>query len=941
MSPRTIKQFLFVCLLAGLALAGLVALPAGAAPPVLLVWGLPGAGDGEFNNPSGLAVTGDGKTIYVADSYNHRIQKFTMDGVTATFAASWGTTGITGTADGEFDTPAAVAVDGGGTVYVADTNNHRIQVNSGSGFVTRWGTGSPGADPKDFNSPGGVAVSGTIVYVADSKNNRIKAYDAPSGDLLYLWGVAGSGDGEFNNPIGVATDGADTLYVADSDNNRIQKFAVDGVTATFVSSWGTGGTLLGQFTRPTGVAVDASNNVYVVDSGNNRVQVFDDLGAYQTTWGTYGTDQGQFILVSGIAVDNAGNTYVTDTGNNRIQEFGPLASTPPALPTPSALTFVGEWGPYDSGTVITPTDIALDSAGNVYAVDSSNNRVVEFDGDGKYIRWWDGSATSDGQFINPSGIAISGTRVYVADRGRDLVRVFDPPGTQVAAWTSMYPPVAVAVGNSDTVYVTYAAISGISIFDSDGNYIGQWGGLHTTINDIAVNTAGEVFVSDAWTSDPRVKQFTASGGSLAEFGSSGMGNGQFFTPAGLAIDRGGNIYVADSGNTDHHGRIQQFGSDNGYLFTLDDSALAGHTTPATFNHPGGVAVTRDGSAVYVADTGNNRILKFALAAPPDYVRSFGEYGSGDGQFNKPGGIAVDNPLSVMSAGQVGAQSTSYVYVADTLNRRVQKFTTGGTFKWQWSMWYPNYPNPSDQFVAPASVAYSPKNKWVYVTDAALNRVDAFDPSVEQLLTPDFWKREWGGPGSGNNELWHPIGVAVDKDGLVYVADAGNDRIVKYNSLGIYQAKYGPYLDSTWCPGLSLKRPSGVAVDSTFLYISDTGHNRIVKVRIATGVCVNYWGTMGHGSCPSRQFDAPSGLTVGGGFLTIADTANDRLMKYTTDGLCIGKVGSSGSSPGQFNKVTGVTYDGFGNIFASDTNNNMVKVFEGVWLIWTPVILKNH
>ncbi len=356
-----------------------------------------------------------------------------------------------------------------------------------------------------------------------------------------------------------------------------------------------------------------------------------------------------------------------------------------------------------------------------------------------------------------------------------------------------------------------------------------------------------------------------------------------------------------------------------------------------------MAVTPDGSAIYVADTGNNRILKFAIATPPTYVRSFGEYGSGEGQFNKPGGIAVENPLGVASAGRMGAQAPSYVYVADTLNKRVQKFTSGGAYVWEWSYWMPYYvPGPSDFFVAPAGVAYSPSKKWVYVADAALNRVDAFDPTGNQIVSPDFFKAEWGGLGSGDNQLAHPVGVAIDKYGNVFVADTGNDRIVKYSPTGAYKAKYGPDFSQTaTCPALTLRRPSGIAVDgSGFIYISDTTHNRVIRLS-PSGQCVSYWGSRGSHGCPYREFDGPSGLTVGGGFLTVADTANHRLMKYTTDGLCVGKTGSSGSAPGQFNNVTGVAIDGFGNIYASDTNNNMVKVYEDTWLDWIPVILRNR
>ena len=933
-STRAFKQLLFVCLLAGLALAGLVALPArAAAPPFEFAWGELGAAEGEFNNPAGVAATGDGKIVYVADSYNHRIQKFNVDhtALIATFATSWGTTGIPGTADGEFNTPSAVAVDGSGNVYVADTNNHRIQVNGGSGFVTKWGSGSPGAGDTEFDTPSGVAASGTYVFIADSRNNRIKVYDSSSEKLVYSWGVAGSGDGEFNNPVGVAADGAGYVYVADSDNNRIQKFAVDSVTATFVISWGTAGTLLGQFTRPTGVAVDASNNVYVADSGNNRIQVFDSSGGFVTTWGGFGSGDGEFMLVSGVAVDGDGHSYIADTGNSRIQEFGALSSTPPS-PTPSALALVGEWGQSGSenGNFNTPTDMALDGDGNVYVVDAGNGRIQKFDRDGEFSTTWGSKGPDLGQFNSPTSIAVSGTHVYVADQGNGRVQVFNTGGGFEASWP-FTSPAGIALDSAGNIYVADSRYNLLYKRDSNGGPIMQWGGpgmgdgQFYAIGDVAVNTAGQILVADAEPTGPRVQEFTNTGGFLAKFGGAGTGNGQFFTPASLSIDRGGNIYVADSGNIDHpNGRIQQFGSDNGYLFTIDDSALTGH---GTFNGPRGVAVTGDGSLLYVADTGNNRILKFGLAAPPTYVRSFGEYGSGDGQFNMPGGIAVDNPLSALSAGQAGAQAVGYVYVADTLNSRVQRFTSLGVFVSQWSSWWPY--SPTDRFSAPGGVAYSSFNKWVYVADTFFNRIVYFTPSGGYL-------GQWGTKGTGPYQFDHPVGVAVDALGYVYVTDTGNNRVEKFNSVGSYRYySWGPTISGLNPP---LKRPSGVAVDSLYnVYISDTGNHRIVELD-SKGNLVRTWGSLGGGD---DQFNGPVGITLGGGFATIADTGNNRLMKYSTDGKFIAQVGTRGSAPGQFNNVTGVVYDGYGNVYAADTNNHTVKVFESVWLTWLPVVFKTY
>jgi len=113
-------------------------------------------------------------------------------------------------------------------------------------------------------------------------------------------------------------DGSGNVYVADRDNNRIQKFDASG---TFVTTWGSAGSGNGQFSNPTGVATDGSGNVYVVD-GNNRIQEFDANGAFLTTWGSFGySGNGQFNGSFCVATDGNGNVYVADEGNSRIQKF--------------------------------------------------------------------------------------------------------------------------------------------------------------------------------------------------------------------------------------------------------------------------------------------------------------------------------------------------------------------------------------------------------------------------------------------------------------------------------------------------------------------------------------------------------------------------------------------------------------------------------------------
>src|SRR5262245_32014085 len=130
---------------------------------------------------------------------------------------------------------------------------------------------------------------------------------------LTQWGTRGSGDGQFTYPFGLATDGTGNLYVADAENNRIQKFSGAGA---YLAQWGGpgAGSGDGQFNYPADVATDAAGNVYVADFYNHRVQKFTATGGYLAQWGSFGAGTGQFSYPIGVATDGAGDVYVSEYG---------------------------------------------------------------------------------------------------------------------------------------------------------------------------------------------------------------------------------------------------------------------------------------------------------------------------------------------------------------------------------------------------------------------------------------------------------------------------------------------------------------------------------------------------------------------------------------------------------------------------------------------------
>jgi DNA-binding beta-propeller fold protein YncE len=284
-------------------------------------WGEHGDDNGEFDEPRAVAFDGEGNNIYVADTNNHRIQKFTNDGI---FLTAWG---AKGSGNGEFNDPTGIAVgfspEVTNDVFVTDSGNARIQRFSSAGaFRTAWGT--PGTGNGQFGEPFGIVLDPDgNSYVVDVDLNRVQIFDA-NGAFIRAFGSEGPVPpfGELDDPTGVAiafVGFSFNIYVADLENNRVQVFDFQG-NQQFL--WGSKGNGNGQFDDPWGVAVDKDTNVYVTDYNNHRVQVFTNNGDFITAFGTKGDGDGQFDHPTGIAIDPFTNTiYVADTDNHRIQVF--------------------------------------------------------------------------------------------------------------------------------------------------------------------------------------------------------------------------------------------------------------------------------------------------------------------------------------------------------------------------------------------------------------------------------------------------------------------------------------------------------------------------------------------------------------------------------------------------------------------------------------------
>lgn len=594
-------------------------------------------GTAEFFEPLSVAVDSHGY-VYVADCMNNRVRKIAPDGTVTTLAGNGtqghvdGSGGPNGTA--ELTCPTAVAVDASGNVFDVDWNS--VRKIDPAGNVTTI-AGSPKAGYADgpgavaeFNNLSGIAIdaSGNI-YVGDGENERIRKID-PQGNVTTLAGngIAGFADGtggpsgtaEFDYPRGVAVDGHGNVYVADTNNYRVRKIDTSGNVSTFAGngvqgyvdgSLGPSGTA--EFYGPTDVAISSQGALYIADSESLRIREVDASGTMTTVAGTGGGSpvgwardgtggpygSAQFYMPQGVAVDSQGNVYVGDTWDNRVRKIDPSGNVT-TLAGNGVAGFVD--GPGATAEFSMPCGVAVDALGNVFVADSWNAAIRKIDPDGRVTTLagngffgsvdGPGGPTGPAEFMGPVDVAVdSHDNVYVADARANRIRKIDPSGN-----------------------VTTLAGNGVRGF-ADGTGGASGSAEFNLPYGVAVGAGGELYVAD--NGNERIRRIDTTG-QVTTFAGNGTpgrvdgtggpnGTAEFFGPSSVAVDRRGNVYVAEDPNIvqiDPFGNVTTLAG-TGHLGWVD--GVGEPNGVAAFNDPLGVAVDRLGEYVYVADFGNSRI----------------------------------------------------------------------------------------------------------------------------------------------------------------------------------------------------------------------------------------------------------------------------------------------------------------------------------------------
>ena len=658
--------------------------------------------------------------------------------------------------------------------------------------------------------------------------------------------------------------------------------------------------------------------------------------------GIYCPDDGLFYEPRDVAVDSMDNIYVADTKYHRIQKFklntvyhtkfGDIN-----LDNDQSNTREGD------GEFKSPGGVTVDSSGNVYVADTVNHRIQKLDSDGFFLAKWGGSGTGNGQFSSPTGVAVYRPAVQadLCTGGTPSADSVYTPGSWTAAqafddddqtaWSStdtalphwLRYDLAVSTAVKSYTLTAYFTMTGKmpedwtfegyngTTWDTLDTRTGETGwaanekrtfscanqnevyqyyrinitkngsGNRTIIGEMEIFDDGyRVFVADR--GNDRIQEFNSSGSYLNQWGSYGSANGDFDTPGSVAVDSSGNVYVADTGNH----RVQKFDSSGTYLTKSGktDTPFYGSAN-GEFNSPSGIALDTSGN-IYVADTGNNRIQK--LSSIGAYLEKSGSSGPGNGQFSSPSGVAVD--------------SSGNIYVTDGgSNDRIQKFNSSLTYVTQWG----TDGTGNGQFKDPGGVAVDSSGN-VFVADTVNHRVQKF------ILRTAF-DSNWGSFGTSNGQFKSPSGVAVGPSGYIYVADTGNHKIQKFSSGGTHQNTWG----SQGTGNVQFESPRGVEVDSSGnIYVADSGNHRIQKLD-SSGGHLNTWGSEGTGV---GYFDNPSDVAVdSNGDIYVADTGNSKIQKY--DGADWSYLNGTFSIP------SGIEVDSSDDVYVADTGNHQIQKFD--------------
>ncbi len=856
-----------------------------------------------FNTPEGLAVSGG--SIYVADSENHRIRRINAAGAVSTFAGS----GIGGFVNGaagaaRFDRPSGI---------VAEPDLVLLDCSTvfGSANVTCASTAglAPGASIRGTNIAAGAAVAS----ITDATHFVLStpATGTSFGLLLSAGGAS--------------------FYVADKFNHCIRKISASGqvtiLAGSGVAGFADGAAGVAKFLFPTGVALDAAvpPNVYVADSGNHRIRKVAPDGSVTTYAGAGvsgfadgASEAAQFASPQSVALNAAGDVFVADTGNHLIRAISAGSVATLAGSTQGFLNGPGASAMFDS-----PSGVAVAADGTVFVTDSGNHRIRRITAGGE-VSTYAGSGiagtvnspanglypVSATQFNSPTGIAVDGTgMVFVSQE--TVVRKIGRATLPSVVLPSMFTGSAALPATGDvsgllpgTTY--YFRAKGTCL---QATVAGDILNFSTPAAPITVSAGPTIAAPEILNGQTSPVDFgqTALGMPFARQFTIANPNGTPFTvtainlPTGYGLTLGGGVNVVPPGGT-----------------LLFEVTLLANTTGGTKS--GNIVISSDapGLTSFVFP-----ITGIVLAPPAVTTLAATANGAGNATLN-----GTVNPLGSTTAAWFQWSLTGQFDGVDVS-------TLAGS-------------SPGDAEGLGAAAKF---NEPYGLAGDAVGNIFVADTKNHRIrrIAPDGTVSTFAGTGTAgfadgpgaSAKFNEPTSVVFGNGGTLFVSDSQNHRIRAITPAGEVRTYSGFLGEAGFTDGVAaaarFSTPWGVAIDSAgALYVTDRGNHRIRKVAtdgsVTTLAGTGVAGTA-NGAAAVAQFSQPIGIAVdAAGFVYVTETTSHAIRKLTPDGVTSIFTGAAGT-PGfvngtaaaaRFSNPIGLAVDGGGSIFVADKGNHSIR-----------------
>lgn len=775
-------------------------------------------------NPTNITFDGSGN-LFIADQLNNRIRKVSPGGIISTVAGN-GTKGFSGdggsATSAALDYPYAVVADASGNLYIADHNNHRIRKVSTSGIIsTIAGTGLG-----DFQGDGGAALSARLYH--------------PSG-------------------LALAADG--TLFFADQSNNRIRKINTGGIISTVTTA-----------SSPADVALDNSGNLYFTEKYSpfiggsiSRVRKVSSDGTVSTIAGNgtagFSGDGGPATsaLVSspaGLTVASDGSIYIADTKNHRVRKIDSNGIISTIAGNGGNGSFNGNGGIATKAALDSPSDVALDASGSIYIADQENNMIRKLVAPtvtlptplcrqaSSFELFYTSTVISADQYsVTGAGISPNQTGTAPGTSGSVIVN-FDPAtftGAFTLTLSSNLTGFAAAPVNgtvSADIAPTAFAVTGNGAFCA-GDPAGAIGlaGSQTGVNY-------QLFRGETTVGSP-----VAGTGSTISFGTVAQAN--TYTVIGTNTTTGCRTTMTGLAKIDS-AFVANLTKSNDLSSGVSTATLTATPTNSqiysyVFTGPGVVSQNPTSNVATVNATGSYTVKisrsQGCFATATVFVEQAKLIntiaGTGIPGINGDGGSATAAMLQ--SPYGVAVDGAGNVYIADQFNHRIRKVSPGGGISTVAGKGTAGFggdggPATSALLAAPANVAVDGAGN-LYIADRNNNRIRRV--GTNGIISTVAGTGAYGFSGDGilatDASLADPSGVALDSEGNLLIADAGNFRIRRVNASGIISTvagngTYGFSGDGGGATDAKLSFASGIAADGDGnFYIADTDNHRVRKV----------------------------------------------------------------------------------------------------------------